>query len=274
MNVCFIGGGNMATALIGGLLKRDFTAAQLRVVEIDADNRAKLHQAFGVHATAELAAGAAGSDIIVLAVKPQQLREVARQLAPLLSGQLLVSIAAGIRAADLARWLGTQNVVRAMPNTPALIRSGMTGLYALPAVGKAQREQAQSILAAVGEILWVQHEDMLDAVTAISGSGPAYVFYFIEAMQQAARELGFNAEDARRLSLATFLGASKLAAGSAEDAGVLCARVTSKNGTTERALLSLASNRVAAHIAQAVKAAAERSREMGDELGGESGGGK
>lgn len=269
MNICFIGGGNMASALIGGLLSRDFTAAQLRVVEIDAGNRAKLQQAFGVHVTSELAAGVAGSDIIVLAVKPQQLREVATQLVPWLSGQLLVSIAAGIRAADLARWLGTQNVVRAMPNTPALIQSGMTGLYALPAVGKAQREQAQSILAAVGEILWVHDEGMLDAVTAISGSGPAYVFYFIEAMQQAARELGFNAEDARRLSMATFLGASKLASGSDEDVSVLRARVTSKNGTTERALLSMASDQVAEHIVHAARAAHARSREMGDELGGE-----
>ncbi len=269
MNICFIGGGNMATALIGGLLKRDFAAAQLRVVEINADNRTRLQNEFGVQATAELAVGVAGSDIILLAVKPQQLREVATQLAPLLSGQLLLSIAAGIRAADLARWLGSQNVVRAMPNTPALIRSGMAGLYALPAVSQAQREQAQSILAAVGEALWVQDEAMLDAVTAISGSGPAYVFYFIEAMQQAARDLGFNAEDARRLSLATFLGASKLASGSDEDASVLRARVTSKNGTTERALLSMEHNHVARHIGQAAKAAEARSREMGDELGGQ-----
>ncbi len=269
MNICFIGGGNMATALIGGLLWRDFTAAQINVVEIDADNCARLQQTFGVHATAELAAGVADSDIIIFAVKPQQLRAVAQQLATLLKGQLLISIAAGIRAVDLARWLGTQNVVRAMPNTPALIRSGMTGLYALPTVGKAQREQAQSILAAVGEILWVQDEDMLDAVTAVSGSGPAYVFYFIEAMQQAARELGFNAEEARRLSLATFLGASKLASGSDEDVSVLRARVTSKNGTTERALLSMASDQVAEHIVQAARAAHARSREMGEELGGD-----
>jgi pyrroline-5-carboxylate reductase len=269
MNICFIGGGNMATALIGGLLQRGGTqtAAGLRVVEINAENRAKLQQAFGVNVTEELAAGVAGSDIIVLAVKPQQLREVAIQLAPILSGQLLVSIAAGIRAVDLARWLGTQNVVRAMPNTPALIQSGMSGMYALPAVSEAQRSLAHSIMAAVGEILWVQNEDMLDAVTAISGSGPAYVFYFIEAVQQAARELGFSAEDARRLSLATFLGASKLAASGDEEVSVLRARVTSKNGTTERALLSLSANHVAEHIAQAAQAAAARSREMGEELG-------
>jgi len=272
MNICFIGGGNMATALIGGLLKRDFTAAQLRVVEINAGNRAKLQQEFGVYATAELAAGVAGSGVIVLAVKPQQLREVATQLAPLLAGQLqarplVISIAAGIRASDLAMWCNSQAIVRAMPNTPALIGSGMTGLYALPSVSAAQREHAQVILSAVGETLWLHDEAMLDAVTAISGSGPGYVFYFIEALQQAARELGFSAEDARRLSLATFLGASKLAASSSDDASVLRARVTSKNGTTERALLSMASNHVAEHIAQAAQAAATRSREMGAELG-------
>jgi pyrroline-5-carboxylate reductase len=268
MNICFIGGGNMATALIGGLLGKGYAAAQIGVVEINEESRARLRESFGVRAVATLAEGAKGCDIVVLAVKPQQLREAAQQLAPLLGGQLLVSIAAGIRAGDLARWSGSQAVVRAMPNTPALIRSGMTGLYALPAVSATQREQAQRILAAVGDTLWLQDEAMLDAVTAISGSGPAYVFYFIEALQQAAVELGFSAEDARRLSLGTFLGASKLAASSDDDVGVLRARVTSKNGTTERALLSMAANHVAGHIAEAAKAAADRAREMGDELGG------
>lgn len=267
MNICFIGGGNMASALIGGLLKRDFTAVQLRVVEINADNRARLQNEFGVQATAELAAGVAGSDAIVLAVKPQQLREVATQLAPLLSGQLLISIAAGIRAADLARWAGSQNVVRAMPNTPALIQSGMTGLYALPAVSKAQCGVAQTILAAVGGTLWLEDEAMMDAVTAVSGSGPAYVFYFIEALQQAARELGFNDDDARHLVLDTFLGAAKLADASEDDISVLRARVTSKNGTTERALLSMEASNVKQHIVAAVHAAAARSRAMGDESG-------
>ena len=267
MNITFIGGGNMANALIGGLLKRDFKAAQLRVVEINSDSRAKLQNEFGIQATAELSAGITGSEVVLLAVKPQQLRGVAMQLAPLLSGQLLISIAAGIRAADLARWTGSQNVVRAMPNTPALIQSGMTGLYALLAVGKAQREQAQGILAAVGATLWVQDEAMLDAVTGVSGSGPAYVFYFIEAMQQAARELGFNDTDARRLVLDTFLGAAKLVDASEDGVGVLRARVTSKNGTTERALLSMEANHVKQHIIDAVHAAATRAREMGDELG-------
>jgi pyrroline-5-carboxylate reductase len=267
MNICFIGGGNMASALIGGLLGRGYPVAQIGVVEISADNRARLQRDYPVHVHESLEQGLAGSQIIVFAVKPQQLGAVARQLAPLLSGQLLISIAAGILATDLARWSNSQSVVRAMPNTPALIHSGITGVYALPAVSAAQREQAQSILAAVGETLWLEDETMMDAVTAISGSGPAYVFYFIEALQQAAQQLGFKAEDARRLSLATFLGASKLAASGSEDVGVLRERVTSKNGTTERALLSLAASHVSEHIVQAAQAAAARSREMGDELG-------
>ena len=267
MNICFIGGGNMATALIGGLLGRGFTAQQISVVEINEQNRTRLQSDFAVRTTDNLNDGVAGSQVIVFAVKPQQLRVVAQQLAPQLSGQLLISIAAGIRAVDLARWAGSQAVVRAMPNTPALIQSGMTGMYAMPSVNAVQREQAQSILAAVGETLWLHDEAMVDAVTAISGSGPAYVFYLIEALQQAAIRLGFNAEDARRLSVATFLGGSKLAASSSEDVSVLRARVTSKNGTTERALLSLAENQVAAHLVQAALAADARSREMGDELG-------
>ena len=170
MNICFIGGGNMTSALIGGMLQRNFSAAQLRVVEINADSRAKLQQTFGVQAFADLQTGIADCNVIVLAVKPQQLRAIATQLAPLLSGQSIISIAAGIRATDLARWLGSSNIVRAMPNTPALIQRAMTGLYALPAVSAAQREQAQSILAAVGETLWLQDEAMLDALTLATAS--------------------------------------------------------------------------------------------------------
>ncbi|MDD4929423.1 MAG: pyrroline-5-carboxylate reductase [Gallionella sp.] len=267
MNICFIGGGNMATALIGGLLGQGFTAHQISVVEINAENRRRLQDDFSVRAVESVADGIKGSEVIVLAVKPQQLRDVALQLAPILTGQLLISIAAGIRAADLARWTDSQSVVRAMPNTPALIQSGMTGLYAMPGVSAGQREIAQRILAAVGQTLWLENEAMVDAVTAISGSGPAYVFYLIEALQQAAEKLGFNAVDARRLSVATFLGGSKLAAASEEDVAVLRARVTSKNGTTERALLSLADNQVADLLVQAAVAADARSREMGDELG-------
>lgn len=267
MKICFIGGGNMATALIGGLLGKGYAAQDISVVEINEENRARLQRDFSVCAVSSLAEGVAGSHIIVFAVKPQQLREVAQALAPMLARQLMISIAAGIRAQDLARWAGSQAIVRAMPNTPALIQSGMTGLYALDAVDATQREQAQNILSAVGDTLWLQDEAMLDAVTAISGSGPAYVFYLIEALQQAAVGLGFTAEQARRLSVATFLGGSKLAAASSDPVSVLRERVTSKNGTTERALLSLADNQVAEHIRQAAQAAAARSREMGDELG-------
>ncbi len=270
MNICFIGGGNMASALIGGLLKRGFTAAHLRVVEINAENCARLHKEYGVRASADLTEGIADCKYIVLAVKPQQLQELALQLAPILSGQLIISIAAGIRAQDLARWLGSENIVRTMPNTPALIRSGITGMYALPAVSAAHRQDAQTIMAAVGSTLWLETETMIDAVTAVSGSGPAYVFYFIEAMQQAAQELGFNQQDARRLVLDTFMGAAKLAEESNEDVGLLRARVTSKNGTTERALLSMESNHIKQHIIAAVHAAAIRSTEMGAELGAKS----
>jgi pyrroline-5-carboxylate reductase len=268
MNITFIGGGNMATALIGGMLKgKLYGAEQLCVVEVSEEACTRMRSQLPVRVTTQLATGVAGSDIIVLSVKPQQLREVCAQLLPLYGDQLIVSIAAGIRAQDIARWLNTQNVVRCMPNTPALIQSGVTGLYALPQVSAAHKKIAENILNAVGSSVWLQEEVMLDGVTAISGSGPAYVFYFIEAMQQAARELGFNDADAKRLVIDTFLGATKLANAGTEEVSVLRARVTSKNGTTEKALLSMEEDEVKQHIVAAVHAAAKRSKEMGDELG-------
>ena len=215
----------------------------------------------------EQAAAVAHGETVILAVKPQNMQEVALQLAPILKEQLVVSIAAGIRTRDLARWLGTHNIVRCMPNTPALIRSGVTALYAMPAVKPEQCHHAESILSAVGSTLWMDDEEMLDAVTAISGSGPAYVFYFIEAMQQAAFELGLDEAQARQVVLDTFLGASKLAESSNEDVASLRARVTSKNGTTERAVLSMEANQVKMDIVAAIHAAAVRSRELGDEFG-------
>jgi pyrroline-5-carboxylate reductase len=269
MNICFIGGGNMASAIIGGLLEAESVQPEnLRVVEINADSRARLQDEFGVVATEEFAHGVEGSEIVVLAVKPQQLREVAAQLSPLLKGQLVVSIAAGVRAADLGRWLNSRNVVRAMPNTPALIRKGVTGLYALKGVCLGHKAIANKILDAIGKSIWLDDETQMDALTAISGSGPAYVFYFIEAMQQAAQELGLAESKAQELVYETFAGAAELAKTSTDDVSVLRARVTSKNGTTERALLSMESNQVKQHIIKAVKAAAVRSRELGDELGG------
>lgn len=269
MNICFIGGGNMASALIGGLLKRGFSSAHMRVVEINTDSCKRLHQEFGVRTYATIDDCIEHCEVVVLAVKPQQIHGVATQLKPLLRKHLLISIAAGIRSEDLARWTGTHNIVRAMPNTPALIRSGITGLHALAEVSETQRHDAQTILSAVGKTLWLKNEDMMDAVTAVSGSGPAYVFYFIEAMQQAARELGFDDKDARRLVLDTFIGATKLADSSKEDVSELRAKVTSKNGTTERALLSMEEHAVKQHIIAALRAAAARSQELGNEFGKE-----
>jgi pyrroline-5-carboxylate reductase len=267
MKITFIGGGNMAKALIGGLIKRGYSPSKIHVVEMCKEKCTDLHNEFGVRATMELAAAVAHGETVIMAVKPQNMQEVALQLATVLKEQLVVSIAAGIRTRDLARWLGTNNVVRCMPNTPALIRSGITALYAMPAVKPEQCHHAESILSAVGSTLWMDDEEMLDAVTAISGSGPAYVFYFIEAMQQAAFELGLDEAQARQVVLDTFIGASKLAESSNEDVATLRARVTSKNGTTERALLSMEANQVKMDIVAAIHAAAMRSRELGDEYG-------
>ncbi len=267
MKLTFVGGGNMAKALIGGLIKRGYSPSRIRVVELNEEKCAELHSEFGVRAGIELLEAASHGEALILAVKPQQLREVALQLAPIVEGRLVISIAAGIRTQDLARWLGTHNIVRCMPNTPALIRSGVTALYAMPAVTPEHCHSADAILGAVGSTLWVEDEEMLDAVTAISGSGPAYVFYFIEAMQQGAFELGLDEAQARQLVLDTFLGAARLAESSKEDAATLRARVTSKNGTTERALNTLEANQVKMDIVAAIHAAAVRSKELGDELG-------
>lgn len=268
MNITFIGGGNMACALIGGLLQQDYSPAQIRIVEISADTLKKIKHEFGVETTAELLHGVTDSDVIVLAVKPQQLSAVAQQLAPLLANHLVISIAAGLRTGDLSRWLGGHTrVVRAMPNTPALVRSGVTGLYAMAGVSDEEKHNAETILRAVGAVLWVEREELLDAVTATSGSGPAYVFYFLEAMQKAGHELGLDPAQAWHLSLETFLGAARLAKQSSEDASVLRARVTSPGGTTERAIRSLENDDVKNAIVRAMHAAYGRSREMGDEFG-------
>ncbi len=245
MNITFIGGGNMASALISGLLQQGYATEQLHVVEINAESREKIKNTLGVSAVADLADGIKGRDVILLAVKPQQLFELTQKLAPLLDSQLIISIAAGIRATDIIRWLGDyERVVRAMPNTPSLVRSGVAGLYAAPGVSELDKKNAESILAAVGTTLWVNDEEMLHTVTAISGSGPAYVFYFIESMQQAGIELGLTSAQARQLSLQTFSGASKLASLSDEDVAVLRARVTSKGGTTEQAIQTMEKNAI------------------------------
>lgn len=275
MKIAFIGGGNMATALIAGLAGQLTGAGSLHVVDPNADALARLASQYGVSTAATIDAQVAGADVIVLAVKPQQMREVALALQALLAQPrarqpLLLSIAAGIRIADLARWVGYGRIVRAMPNTPALIAMGITGMVAGSEVDAAGREAADQVMRAVGQTVWLGEESLIDPVTAVSGSGPAYVFYFLEAMQQAALEMGLDAEQARRLALSTFLGAAQLAAQSGDPVEVLRQRVTSKGGTTHAALASMEAAGVKEAIVAAMKAAAARGRELGDELGEES----
>lgn len=268
MKITFLGGGNMANALIGGLIQQDFAAADIAVIEPNADNRGRLAQAYGVVCHAAPAAEALACDLLVLAVKPQQMKAAVAPLQPFLAAQVVVSIAAGLRLDSLSRWLGGhRKLVRTMPNTPALIGAGVTGLYALPEVSAAERAAAERVLQAVGSTVWIDDEARMDAVTAVSGSGPAYVFLFIEALQQAAAELGFDAEQARRLSIETVLGAARLAAQSDEPAAVLRERVTSKGGTTEAALKVMAERAVKEGIVAGVHAADARGRELGDLLG-------
>lgn len=271
MKITFIGGGNMASALIGGLQRQAAGAHEIAVVEPGADKCAQLSVEFGVVAGFRMDL-ATGCDVVVLAVKPQQLREVAASLLPHLSpSTLVISIAAGIRLADLQRWLGGhEQLVRVMPNTPALVGAGVSGVYAVPAVGEAGRAAAQAILSAVGSVVWLDAEEQIDGVTAVSGSGPAYVFFFIESLQEAALAQGFDAEAARRLALETFAGAVKLALDSPDSAAVLRERVTSKGGTTERALAIMQQAGIKQAIVQGVAGAAERSRELAVILGADS----
>jgi pyrroline-5-carboxylate reductase len=265
VKLSFIGGGNMASALIGGLLAQGRSRDEITVVEISPEARERLEKKFAVQTFAALK-DAVLNDCLVLAVKPQQVKEVAQQLAPLSATALVISIAAGIRTDDLSRWLGGHSsIVRVMPNTPALVRSAISALYAMPAVTQEQKQAAEAILAAVGQTLWIEDESQMDAITGISGSGPAYVFYFLEALQQAAQRLGFDAVKARELALTTFRGAVKLAGESSEDFAALRAKVTSKGGTTERAIQTMESADVKASIERAVLAAAARSKELGRE---------
>lgn len=266
MKIGFIGGGNMSQAILGGLLGKGQSARDCFVVEPQEAARARL-AGLGVEASATVLPRFFDAEAIVLAVKPQMMREAVAPLAGKLRGQLLISIAAGIRCDDLSRWLAYANIVRTMPNTPALIHAGITGLYAMPAVGAAQRAQAAQLMAAVGKTLWFEDEAMLDAVTAVSGSGPAYVFYMIEALESAALELGLTAPVARTLALETFLGGARLAAQSADAPAVLRANVTSKRGTTERAIESFDAAGLKTAFMAGVRAARERSLELGNELG-------
>lgn len=258
----------MAAALIGGLIAKGHAPAGIRVVELQPEARARLASQFGVACAQAPAALDTLGEVVVLAVKPQQMRAAAQTLKSRLARELVISIAAGIRLADLSRWLGGYGtLVRCMPNTPALVGAGISGLYAGAAVGARQRTLAEAVLGAVGATLWVAEESQLDPVTAISGSGPAYVFYFIEALQQAAQEMGFSADDARKLAVETFVGTAKLAAQSPESVALLRERVTSKGGTTERALASMEDDGVKGLIVRALHAANQRAHELGEQLG-------
>jgi pyrroline-5-carboxylate reductase len=266
--IAFIGGGNMAQALITGLKQRAFAMQQITVIDPDAGKHAQLQNSLGVHTAAALSEQALQADIIVLAVKPQQLKAVAESLAPFLRSQLVISVAAGIRTADLSRWLnGYRTLVRTMPNTPAQIQAGVTGVFALAEVNDAQRQLTDNLLQAAGEVVWLTDEAQLDAVTAISGSGPAYVFLLIEALTKAGVALGLDPAQAQQLSIATFKGASLLAAASETPIATLREQVTSKGGTTEQGLLSLNQHDIHAIMLHAAQQAAKRAKTLGDELG-------
>lgn len=266
----FIGAGNMARSLAGGLLKNGFPAARLRLADPDPAQRAAIKKALGLDAEHDNDALARECDTLILAVKPQALRAAARALAPAAQARrpLVISIAAGVRLPDLDAWLGGGlPLVRAMPNTPALIGAGASGMYANARVSDDQRSRAESILRAVGTVVWVADEGALDAVTALSGSGPAYFFLMMEALEQAGVALGLDTATSRLLTLETAFGAAKMALESGEEPAQLRARVTSPGGTTERALETLERGELRALIARAVDAACARSRELGTLLG-------
>lgn len=265
--IAFIGGGNMASAIIGGLIKQDVPPEAIEVVEPFAEARAKLAHDFGITAQAEAGDALARCEVVVWAVKPQSFAEAARPVRGLTPDALHLSVAAGIPSSSVVRWLGTEQVVRAMPNTPALVGQGMTGLFAREAVDNTGRKLVEQVLAPTGDLMWVDEEGALDAVTAISGSGPAYVFYFIEAMTEAAVELGLTPEQAHQLAVGTFTGASALASSATEPPSVLRERVTSKGGTTHAAITAMESADLKAKFKEAIRAAHRRAAELGQEFG-------
>ena len=266
-HIAFIGGGNMASAIIGGLLKRGLAASQIQVVEPFAEQRARLVQQFKVAVSESPEASLGRASLVVWAVKPQTFRKAAGQARAHVQAALHLSVAAGIRSDSIARWLSSERVVRAMPNTPALVGLGLTGLFARPAATTADRLAVEQVIQTTGEYLWLAEEAQLDAVTALSGSGPAYVFYFLEAMIKAGMDMGLSREQAHKLAVGTFVGASALAQASDEAPEVLRARVTSKGGTTYAALSSMEQDGVQQQFVRAMHAARTRASELGDEFG-------
>ncbi len=268
--IAFIGGGNMATSLIGGLIAADCAARNIWVAEPDTLKLAEFSERFSVNVTTSNQEAARQAQVVVLAVKPQALKGVATDLASTVQqgAPLVISIAAGIREPDITAWLGgTAAVVRAMPNTPALVQCGATALYANAAVSATQRELAESILRAVGMVLWLDDEAQMDAVTALSGSGPAYFFLILEVLENAAVRLGLAHDQARLLTLQTAFGAAKMALEAAEDSATLRMRVTSPGGTTEQAIQVLQEGGIQALFDSALKAAHARSAELAILLG-------
>ena len=269
--LAFIGGGNMASAILGGLIREGMAPSQVTVIEPFAETAAKLKSAWGVEvhasASAESSSSLANADLVVWAVKPQVFKEAALPVAEFTKDALHLSVAAGIRSDSIARWLQTDRVVRSMPNTPALVGQGITGLFARPGVSAQDQSLIEQVLKSTGEFLWVQQESDLDTVTALSGSGPAYVFYFLEAMTEAGVKMGLPEAQAYHLAKATFGGATHLARQSTESPEVLRQRVTSKGGTTYAALTSMADDHVKEAFVKAMLAAQKRAGELGDEFG-------
>lgn len=268
--LAFIGAGNMASSIIGGLVSKGFAAGAIVASDPAADTRQRLEALAPVRTLDDNAAAVADADVVILAVKPQAMKAVLEPLAATLQARrpLLISIAAGIEIRSMETWLGAAlPIVRCMPNTPALVQVGATALFANAAVSAAQREQADAILSAVGVALWVDNEGQLDAVTAVSGSGPAYFFMVMEAMQAAGERLGLPADVARTLTLQTALGAAQMALSSDVDAAELRRRVTSPNGTTERAVAVFEEGGLHELFERALIACRDRSQALARELG-------
>ena len=257
----------MAGAIIGGLLRQGMAAADIEVVEPFGEARDRLKVQYGVVAQEHAGPALGRAGLVVWAVKPQTFKEAAVQARAYCPNALHLSVAAGIRSDSIAQWLATERVVRAMPNTPALIGKGMTALYARTAVSATDKRRVEETIATTGESLWVAEETQLDAVTALSGSGPAYVFFFLEAMTRAGIEMGLPREQAYRLAVGTFAGASELARASDDPPELLRQRVTSKGGTTYAAITSMEQDRMQESFVKALHAARERARELGDEFG-------
>lgn len=271
VTIAFIGGGNMARSLIGGLLADGIPPQQIWVADPNEAALRDVHSRFGVHTTTDNDAAVRHAQVMVLAVKPQVAKDVAQALAPSVQAQrpLVISIAAGIRECALRDWLGEDSaIVRTMPNTPALVGSGATALFANPAVSREQRNLAESILRAVGMTLWVEDEGLMDAVTALSGSGPAYFFLIMEAMERAGEHLGLPRDTARLLTLQTAFGAAKMALESNDELSALRQRVTSPGGTTEQAIKVLQERHLEAVFDEALRAAHRRSVELANLFGG------